>query len=360
VFLFIVASFGCSIKQGFNYSGEQAQRSEEGAFDAKIREIEVVNQFGNVEIEIAETGGWKWDLTCWAKTKEQADEFCQMIELKKHTSGVTQSWNLSIPDEIHQLRGVKSNLKIRVPADTKVEIENRHGDTSVYGVKSLVRVDNAHGKVKLQDLAGECVAQNSHGTLNASNLGSAELTNKHGDIAVENVAGDLQVEGSHGHVEVAQVSGSTIIANQHGNVDVKKLSNSADLSTSLGTMNVAEVGGDTKLSNQHGKISVDGIEGKLNVTNSFGPVNVNANSPEVEIQNKNGLVELNLSNPNISTVVAKASFNDLKVTLPASLQARFNLKATFGKVDSEFSDGDGSNRVELTAEHGNISLKKGN
>jgi hypothetical protein len=106
-----------SINQGFDYSGEQSQRSENGVLDKAIREIEIENMYGDVVVEKSDAGTWQWDLKCWAKTKELADEYCQAIELRQYTSGVTHSWQLKLPDQYSELRGVKS-------AWGKVKFEN--------------------------------------------------------------------------------------------------------------------------------------------------------------------------------------------------------------------------------------------
>jgi hypothetical protein len=357
----------------FDFQGQQATRQQEGEIPWGIETVEVHNQFGAVHVEPTDgSPQWQWELTCWSTQAETAESYADVIELDVQQGQQTQSWVLTLPKAPAQgLRGVRSDLTLKVPASVRVAVCNSFGDTAIHDVDGSTVVESRHGNLDLAGLAGSVSATHAHGRLNAQEIRTAHLTNRHGAIAVSEVAGDLIVHNEHGEVVAEEVSGELEVANQHGRVIVSGVGGGADIQTAHASIEVTDVEGDALLRDRHGDISAQRIRGRLDAETQHGRIDLDVESPEVICRNKHGSIQLCLRNLELLSVRAETAHAHLRVRIPEYLSPVIEAETDFGKVRSEFpvlmagtgpssgsESGPEAPHIWLQNQHGNIDIEK--
>lgn len=377
----IVALPGCSRQftstngYQFDFKGETAVRQQDGQIPADIETVEVNNQFGGVRVEGTdqEDLSWTWELTCWASDADMAELLSDGTELNVSQQDGTQSWIVVLPEPpVPELRGVRSDLVLKVPASVKVLVSNSFGKSSINNVQGSAVVENRHGPVELVGVSGSVDVKNEHGAVHATGIGSAHLKNQHGEVKVLDAAGDLIVHNQHGKVTVEGVQGALEVNNEHGRVEVTGVVGRAEIGTTHSSIRVEDAQGDVLLRDRHGSITALRVAGRLEIENQHGSIEADVDSIDVVCKSQHGPISLSLRNPELRSVRAETSFAGLTLRLPQLLAPVIEADAPHGKVKSDFpvlmantgangvEQADGIEaRVVLRNSHGDIRIEKG-
>jgi DUF4097 and DUF4098 domain-containing protein YvlB len=289
-------------------------RSEHGDLAGGVHKIHIRNPLGNVTVKaVADGFGWEWalrssggDTTALAAeakdwrldVRQTADSFDAVVvrpprtdDHSEHramhellsliTFGAVRSGNQSL----------HSDLVLRVPAASAVDLANRFGAVVVEGTRDTVDVDNRNGPVDLKDLPGGVNARTAFGTLHAEKLGPARLTGQNGRVEVAGVAGDLQAITSFGPLVARDVKGTVQLKNQNGGITGTHISGEVDATTSFGNVRLEQIGGRTLVKSQNGRVELLNISGPVTATNSFGSLIAHDVTADTELRNQNGTIE---------------------------------------------------------------------
>ena len=298
---------GCNIQFGFDYQGVSSEKSTEGKIDASVVAIEIKNTYGDVQVEATEgEADWSWNGSCWATEQADADAFLTQLAMDVSQSDSTQIWRISLPPRVRKLRGVKSNLSIRVPAETSVVIVNEHGTATAHGISGATRIDNEHGDVDASGLQGQATIKNQHGQILASGL-----------------SGTTKIDCEHGNVEVDGASDDVSIECEHGDIHAKNL---------------------------HANVTTDAEHGSTNIAGLVSNVKCDA---------EHGDVKITLASSEFESVIADAQHASVEIVLPEATRPRLELKSEHGSVDSDIdsNDDDAAPRIKIKAEHGDIIIR---
>ena len=368
----------CSVRFGstdgyqFDFQGETAVRQQDGPISPDIKTVEVNNHFGGVRVEATdESPTWAWELTCWSTDADKALLFADEVELTVIQQTDTQSWIVVLPTPpAAELRGVRSDLTLKVPASVQVVVSNRFGDTSINDVQGSAVVESRHGQVELVGVSGSVDVKNEHGAVHASGIGAAHLKNRHGAVAVNEASGDLMVNNQHGEVTVESALGQLEVDNQHGRVVVRGVVGSAEIRTTHASIDVADAQGDVLVRDRHGSITVRRVAGRLEMDNQHGSMDADVDSAEVVCRSEHGRITLCLRNPELRSVRAETSFAGLRLRIPEGTLPVIEADVEYGKVLSDFPVrmagtgaggtpelADGVPRITLRNRHGNIHIQ---
>lgn len=227
----------------FDYQGQEAARSESGGLASGLERLEVQHGFGVVVIEGTEDSpSWSWELTTWATGLQTAERYLDLVELHITDEGGESRWELEIPESAkEELRGVRSNLTLRVPAGVEVEVENSFGETELRRLDGDVRVRSDYGGLTLADLGGPVEARAEFGGLTADGLsGDCRLATAYGamkvtrltspSVTIESSFGDVSLEGEPLEVSCHNQYGATKLVLAHpGTRSVEAESHFGDL-----------------------------------------------------------------------------------------------------------------------------------
>jgi DUF4097 and DUF4098 domain-containing protein YvlB len=199
-----------------------------------------------------------------------------------------------------------SDLEIRVPAGSHVEIEGVRLDVEVSGVTGSVEVETVEGSITQSGAAGEVSLQ--------SVMGTVEATGSTGRLQAETVNGTVTIRDSSGHVEASTVNGP-----------------------------LAVTGG------SFGRVALESVAGKVTFNSGL------AAEGRLDIETVSGAVEL-FVDPGIQAEFSAASFsgnieNELGV---GTIEQEEFVPAK----ELSFSTGDGGARISVETLSGTIAIRK--
>lgn len=345
----VVSVSGCSmtITNGyrFDFKGEKEARQMDIEIPATVTSLDLRNVHGDIEVLPAADGvaGLQWELTCWADTQAEATRQIERIQLVTSEEGGVFVCEVKLPtEEKEQLRGMKSNMKLRVPASLAVSIRNSHGNIVASEVACVLELHGAHGNINASRLTQPVTLENSHGDITVDDVVTATIDASHGDTLVSTVHEIVSVDSSHGHIDVRDVFGSVEVKTSHDDI---MLTNVSGLVTAR---------------NSHGDITGTKLEGgRLDLDTSFGSIKVSTLANSIACKNQHGDIAIVSLSPELHEVSAKTSFSDLTLTLPIDCQPQLKTSVTFGDIESDFASSTSVGpAVELKVEHGDIRVRR--
>jgi DUF4097 and DUF4098 domain-containing protein YvlB len=234
-------------------------------------------------------------------------------------------------------------------------VHSGHGDVTAANLDGGVNINSNHGDVHLSVIKGSVVVHFS--------------TDK-GDFSAHQVDGDITAEGNCNDLTLSEVTGKiTINGELFGDVHMENVSGPLHVHTSVTDMDVAALPGDLTLNpdnlrvtqakgqvriTTHSKdVDLSQVYGDSYVEDRDGRIAVeNAGNYAVEARNLKGDVELTLP-PNASATVTGSTRNgDIVTDFPLAVSGDES-KTVSGKI------GAGGPKVTLTAENGDIHIKRG-
>lgn len=258
------------------------------------------------------------------------------------------------------IEGAEDDLRLRVPADAEVLIEDLGGDLVARGFRAL-SASNLGGDVELEDIAGPVRLENvgngveAHtveqltivgglgadvelhgvaiaeveqvgGDFHAVDSQSVTVNNVGGDceiIAAEavrygNIGGDLQIEGNARTVVAGGSAGGDVSIQQATSVQIGDAGGDCEIRAVAGDLSLGSVGGDCE---------IDEVSGTLRLGNVGGDANVHAQSAGVQIGSVGGDLHLASAFPPESSARVTVG-GDAAIELPRD--ANLTIRATVG------------------------------
>ena len=123
-------------------------------------------------------------------------------ELEFESSGKRTSIEVEVDD--HNPMEAASDLEVRVPAGSHVEIEGVRLDIEVSGVTGSVEAETVEGGITQSGAADEVSLQ--------SVMGAVEVAGSSGHIQAETVNGSVTIRSSSGQVEASTVNGRLVVS----------------------------------------------------------------------------------------------------------------------------------------------------
>jgi len=233
----------------FDKVGEKLSRSESGALDGEVYSVAIDQMFGQVTVEATDGAPeFSWDLHCWGSTVEDAEMHLNEIRLEHTSPEGNHQFRLILPENTPpSLRGVESNLTVKIPANANVKVENRFGDSQVRGIRGSVTGSCQHCSVHLEDLEGIVDWKTSFDDLSASRISGGILRNSHGALHIDQVSGDLEVETSFDTANIKGVGGKLNATNKHAKLVISDITGPLDAQTSFALMSLTNIKGTATL-----------------------------------------------------------------------------------------------------------------
>ncbi|MGD8375416.1 MAG: DUF4097 family beta strand repeat-containing protein [Acidobacteriota bacterium] len=134
-------------------------------------------------------------------------------------------------------------FEVRVPRNTRLNVDNGSGGVSVAEIDAPVTVDNGSGGIHLDHIRGAVTVDNGSGGIKIAEIeGALSVDNGSGGVRVEAIRGDVKVDNGSGGVSVAEVVGDTTVDNGSGGVSLDGLDGALRVETSSGGIRARLVG----------------------------------------------------------------------------------------------------------------------
>jgi DUF4097 and DUF4098 domain-containing protein YvlB len=247
------------------------------------------------------------------------------------------------------------NLTITVPHSAHVTVNSGRGDVTAAGLGAGITVSSPHGDVHLSDITGSV---------------QVHLTNDKHDFSAHQVTGDITAEGNCNDLTVSDIKGRVTTNGEiFGEAHLESIGGPVDIHTSVTELQLAELTGDLTLNSDD-----------LRVTEAKGPVHVKTHSKDVDLSEIYGDTKVEDRDGTITVapagnyaVDAKNGKGDVELTLPPNASASIDGHTRNGDIVSDYEltiSGDesktvtgrvgaGSAKIVLSAENGDLRIKKG-
>jgi DUF4097 and DUF4098 domain-containing protein YvlB len=248
----------------------------------------------------------------------------------------------------------KLNLTVTVPRGARVTVETGKGDVTADGLSAGIKV-TAHGDVHLNSIAGLIEARFSDG--------------KH-DFSAHDVQGDVTAGGDLNDLTLSEVKGKVNQSGEIlGDVHLETIGGPVHLHTSVTDLQLAELPGDLTLDSDD--LRINEAKGQVRVVTHSKDVDLSQISGDSYVEDRDGSISVEPAGA--YGVDAKNSKGDVEVTLPPNASATVDGRTRNGDIVTEFGltvsgeenktvsgrIGSGASKIILSAENGDLRIKKG-
>ena len=371
------AGTGCNVQlslgSGLTHLTGFATRNAAGELAAATTQLEVENQFGELQVVVADAGSpnWTWKLETRAKTDALARSAADEVRFTAETNGTSVRLVVTLPKE-RRNRHFDSQLIVHAPKTCAVTARNAFGTLRVAGVDGPVEAKDEFGALTVENIKGEVRAQTAFAALRVREVGPARLKNQNGKLEATGVQGNVDAETSFAALTVTGVSGRAEVRNQNGAITLKDIRGAVQARTSFDRLLATDLGGPLQAANQNGSISAtrvagavelktsfaaielvhtDGgavlrnqnghihareVAGELRAETSFDKIDVAGTGTRFYCRNHNAAIVIEATGPTLAEVDARTSFGNLEVRLPADAQPTLTAHTSFGQVQADF------------------------
>ncbi|HYK39426.1 MAG TPA: hypothetical protein VEU98_05340, partial [Candidatus Eremiobacteraceae bacterium] len=252
-----------------NNPEDQVQKSFEKTLPLTGNQgLSLDNRFGNVHVSGASGHDVKINATIHvqAKSKEEAQEFADKIQIDVQQSGDGVHVRTIYPDE-HGFRlqwkraSYSVDYDVTLPVDAPLWVRNDFGNVETAGVHGWARVESGHGSVEVKD-AGQTKITNAFGRIELNNAsGNSVIVNNNGQVEVTNVKGTLDIKNRFGNITASQIGGATTISGGNGNVELTNVSGGATVTNSFGNVSARTIGGNLNVRDNNAKVEAYDVTG---------------------------------------------------------------------------------------------------
>jgi DUF4097 and DUF4098 domain-containing protein YvlB len=247
------------------------------------------------------------------------------------------------------------NLTVTVPKSAHVTVQSGHGDVTAANLESGLNINSSHGDVHLSVIKGSV---------------QVHFSTDRGDFSAHQVNGDITAEGNCNDLTLSEIAGKvTINGELFGDVHMENVSGQIHVHTSVTDMDVAALPGDLTLNSDN--LRVTQAKGQVRVTTHSKDVDLSQVYGDSYVQDRDGRIAVETAGN--YAVEAKNLKGDVELTLPPNAAASVAGNTRNGDIISDFPltiNGDesktvsgkigaGGPKVMLTAENGDIHIKRG-
>lgn len=192
-----------------------------------------------------------------ASNKTDAEAFLRTMQLEVTATGTTVSVRINTPRRTggNSDVGYVVDLDVSVPEWTRLNVENRFGDTTVTRVMGPLTVISGNGRITVADVGAP-----------------ATLRNQFGAVDVSRVTGGLDIQNSNGEIAARDVTGGATITTAFGGVTLERISGAVTVTGTNGDIRLTGVNGETSVSSRFGRVVLRSIAGKLTASSSNGDI----------------------------------------------------------------------------------------
>ncbi len=248
------------------------------------------------------------------------------------------------------------NLTVTVPKSAKVTVNAGRGDVTAAGLGAGINVTAPHGDIHLNTLTGPV---------------EVHFSNDKDDFSAHEIDGDVTADGRCNDLTLSEIKGKVTLNGEiFGEVHMENVSGQVHLHTSVTDLEVAELPGDLTLNPDD--LRVTEAKGTVRVVTHSKDIDLNQIYGDSYVEDRNGRISVEPAGA--YSVEAKNTKGDVEVTLPPNASAIVNAHTRNGDIVSDyplpnteegenklatFIIGSGGSRIVLSAENGDVRIKKG-
>jgi DUF4097 and DUF4098 domain-containing protein YvlB len=247
------------------------------------------------------------------------------------------------------------NLTVTVPKSARVTVNAAKGDVTAAGLGAGITLTAGRGDVRLSSIVGSVQAHLSNG--------------KH-DFSAHDIQGDINADGDVNDLTFSEIKGK-IVQNGEilGDVHMETVSGPVQLHTSVTELQLGELPGDLTLNSDD--LRINQAKGQVRVVTRSKDIDLSQIYGDSYVEDRDGRIAIEPAGA--FGIEAKNTKGDVEVTLPPNASAKVEARTRNGDIVSEyaiaasegenksasFTIGSGATRIVLSAENGDVRIKKG-
>jgi len=289
----------------------------------------------------------------YTRSDSEADSKAQRLSPTLNVNGSNVS--LSVP----AMDGARADLTITLPANASPSVTANHGDVKISAIKGSVLVTANHGDVELSAITGTMITH---------------INNGDSSFSAHSVTGALTLEGHGRDTTLSDLSGPVTMTGEFfGDTHFEHIRGPVKFHTSRTDLQLARLDGDIEISSNSDLSASDAL-GPVTLTTRNRNITLERVGGDISVTNHNGSVDVT-SAPPLSNVTIENRNGSVNVTVPEQASFAYQLDATNGDIESEFSQinvpegglqkktisgtvGKGGPLLRITTSQGDVSLKK--
>jgi len=191
-------------------------------------------------------------------------------------------------------------IKMAVPPDCHITIDNASGDVSLAGLHGRQTVATRSGDVTIKDIIGEIRVTTSSGKIALDNIdGSVWIRSGGADITVSSLTGDLEIDNGSGAMTGTNISGNLVVSQRSGPVRVEQL------------------------------------DGDIRIRSTSGAITVVQQSGAIDIENESGDITIRTELQSSKDYTVETNTGTIDFAIPESSGGRIHIEARSGKIDAQ-------------------------
>jgi len=215
-----------------------------------------------------------------------------------------------------------------------------YAETQLKNIVGNVILDARGTEIKVERVNGSINVNAPYTDVNIQNIsGKVYVSDRSSDVTVADVGG-FELDGAYCNLNLSEVSGSASkiidIKNQSGEIKISNAKGNVEIDDSYSDMSFKDITGNMNISARSNTITADHITGNWNSSSQYSTIilkNIFADS--VTIENRSNDIEIGFGN-SPKFINTENEYGGVKVTLPENFQASYDLKASYGEINSEF------------------------
>ncbi len=163
-----------------------------------------------------------------------------------------------------------TNLEVRVPRTTRVEVQNAFGEIRVADLHGGLDLATTHRRIEVADSTGPFTLSARYGDTRLTNLAGDVRLDSRGKVYAENIRGNMTVKVEYSPVDLVRIEGALTLSGVDGRIRVEDVSGPAVIETRGAPVTARGCKGGLRLTASHAKVSLADIGAGLAVDSRYG------------------------------------------------------------------------------------------
>lgn len=253
---------------------------------------------------------------------------------------------------------VRTDLDIRLPAQSAVTARTEHGDIKLAGLNGAVSITSQSGDLDMHEITGDVAATQNHGDTRIDTVkGNVRLDGHGGEVDISDVSGDATIQGDfYGPIRAHDIKKTTRFSSSRSNLTLGPLSGEMEMDS--GDLSISDVNGSLTLTTENKDVTLDNINGRIDLTDRRGDINLRfAQAPhdDVRIANESANIDI--------TIPAHSNFTISAISRNGDIQNDFEGSGLKSSTSGETtvlsgSFGTGGPHITLSTTYGTITIHR--
>jgi DUF4097 and DUF4098 domain-containing protein YvlB len=308
---------------------------------AGARTLVLTHANGEVDLVPADTDQIqvKMDAKIYADTNEAAQAAGNILHMNSEPDG--DQLRLSLPVLTDDRTSAEVKLRLAVPADIRIRVENTFGDISAGELRNPLELSARNGRITV-----------------TGQKGPVTVTNRYSKVSLTDIEGDVQVNGTDAKIQVEKVTGAVTAEIKNGSIHLSEIQGPVKVASHYGSLEGEGLTGDVTVQGTEAHIQLQGLKGTVNIDNSREDVEVSDVQGNLILKIRSGDINLNQI---VGAIQGEVTGGSLEIEDARAVTLTLDkCRGTLKKIDGPIQVTNSTNTLTLDGVQGPVDVKNAN